>query len=40
MLKNAANYLVKLNKELIDFYKKNTNFCYLTTFQRMFENSK
>ena len=35
--KNALNYLVKLNKELIDFYKKNSNFCYLTTFQKMFD---
>lgn len=34
--KNAYNYLVKLNSELINFYKKNKDFCYLTTFQNMF----
>jgi hypothetical protein len=37
--KNAYNYLVKLNGELIDFYNKNRNFCYLTTFQKMFDKN-
>ena len=35
--KNAINYLLKLNRELVDFYSKNSNFCYLTTFQKMFD---
>jgi hypothetical protein len=37
--KNAFNYLVKINKELIEFYNKNSHFCYLTTFQKMFEKN-
>jgi hypothetical protein len=37
--KSAYNYLVKLNGELINFYNKNRNFCYLTTFQKMFDKN-
>lgn len=35
--KNAINYLNKLNKQLIDFFNKNKSFCYLTSFERMFD---
>jgi hypothetical protein len=33
---NAINFLKKTNKELHNFYIKNNNFCYLTSFERMF----
>lgn len=35
--KNAVNYLTKTNKELVDFYNANKNYCYLTSFERMFD---
>jgi hypothetical protein len=35
--KNAIMYLNKLNKQLIDFYNTNSSFCYLTSFERMFD---
>jgi len=40
--KNAADFLSKLNKELVDFYGKHTDYCYLTSFEGMFhkENLK
>lgn len=39
---NAVNFLTKLNKELVEFYRKHTDYCYLTSFERMFhkENLK
>ena len=35
--KNAMNFLKKTNKELINFALKNKEWCYLTTFERMFD---
>ena len=35
--KNAVQYLHNLNKELIHFYKNNSSYCYLTSFERMFD---
>lgn len=35
--KNAFNNITKMNKELIDFYNQNKDWCYLTTFERMFD---
>jgi len=37
--KNATNFLSKLNKELVEFYKKHTDYCYLTSFERMFNKN-
>jgi len=37
--KNAVMYLNKLNKQLVDFYKKNPSYCYLTSFERMFDKN-
>ena len=40
--KKASLFLIKNNKELLDFYKENRSFCYLSTFEKMFvqENIK
>jgi hypothetical protein len=35
--KNAIVYLTKMNRELIKFYRQNSSFCYLTSFERMFD---
>ena len=35
--KKASNYLLKLNKEMIVFYIQNKEWCYLTSFERMFD---
>jgi hypothetical protein len=35
--KKASNYLLKLNKEMIAFYIQNKEWCYLTSFERMFD---
>ena len=35
--KNAIPFLSKTSNELIDFYKKNKDWCYFTTFERMFD---
>jgi hypothetical protein len=35
--KNAMNFLKKTNKELINFALKNKEWCYLTTFECMFD---
>jgi len=37
--KNAAAFLTKLNKEFIDFYNKHADYCYLTSFERMFDKN-
>jgi hypothetical protein len=37
--KNALVYLYKQNKELFDFYNKNKQYCYFTSFERMFDKS-
>lgn len=37
--KNSKEYLTKFNGELIDFYTKNKEWCYLTTFERMFDKN-
>jgi hypothetical protein len=37
--KNAINFLSKLNKELAEFYSKHTDYCYLTSFERMFNKN-
>jgi len=34
--KKALNYLSKLNNDLIKFYNQNQEFCFLTSFERMF----
>lgn len=36
---NALNYLKKNTKELIDFGLKNKEWCFLTTFERMFDRN-
>ena len=36
---NALNYLKKNSKELIDFSMKNKEWCYLTSFERMFDRN-
>jgi len=36
---NALNYLKKYTKELIEFALKNKEWCYLTTFERMFDRT-
>jgi len=40
--KNALPFLLKNTKELIDFYKENQSYCYISTFEKMFvqENLK
>lgn len=37
--KDAVMYLNKLNKQLVDFYKNNPSYCYLTSFERMFDKN-
>ena len=37
--KNALNYLKAFTKELIDFGLKNKEWCYLTSFERMFDRN-
>jgi hypothetical protein len=37
--KNAILYLNKLNKQLIDFYNENKTYCYLTSFEKMFDKN-
>ena len=34
--KNATVFLSKLNKELAEFYSKHKDYCYLTSFEKMF----
>ena len=34
---SAKNYLIKCNNSIIDFYNKNRDFCYLMTFEKMFD---
>jgi len=35
--KNAVQYINNYNRNLINFYDKNKNFCYLTSFEKMFD---
>ena len=37
--KNAIKYLSKVTKDLADFYNQNKNYCYFTTFERMFDKN-
>ena len=37
--KNAPVYLNQMNKELIEFYNQNKDWCYFTTFERMFDRN-
>jgi predicted PolB exonuclease-like 3'-5' exonuclease len=37
--KNAPAYLQQMNKELIEFYNQNKDWCYFTTFERMFDRN-
>ena len=37
--KNATNFLTKTNKELVNFAMKNKEWCYLISFERMFERN-
>ena len=37
--KNAPAYLNQMNKELFDFYNKNKDWCYFTTFENMFNRN-
>jgi hypothetical protein len=37
--KNAVQFLKKLNKELVEFYSKHRDYCYLTSFERMFDKN-
>jgi len=37
--KNAVNLLNKTNKELYQFYKTNKEYCYFTTFEKMFDTN-
>jgi len=37
--KNAIQFLKKLNKELFEFYNKHRDYCYLTSFERMFDKN-
>ena len=37
--KNAKIYINQMNKELIDFYNQNRDWCYFTTFERMFDKN-
>jgi len=35
--KNAIDYIKKNSKELTEFYKKNSDYCFFTTFEKMFD---
>jgi hypothetical protein len=37
--KNAPAYIQQMNKELIEFYNQNKEWCYLTSFERMFDRN-
>jgi hypothetical protein len=37
--KNAKNNLLNFNKELVEFYNNNRDYCYLTSFERMFDQT-
>jgi hypothetical protein len=37
--KDAVNYLYNMNKKLIHFYNQNQSWCYLTTFEKMFDEN-
>jgi len=37
--KNAKKNLLKFNKELVGFYNKHKDYCYLTSFERMFDET-
>lgn len=37
--KDAPAYIQKMNKEFIEFYNQNKEWCYFTTFERMFDRS-
>ena len=37
--KNSMSYLNKMNKELYEFYNKNKDWCYFTTFEKMFDKT-
>jgi hypothetical protein len=37
--KNAITYLKNTNEELLDFYNKNQDWCYFTTFEKMFDKN-
>jgi hypothetical protein len=37
--KNAQNNLKKMNQELYNFYCQNNDWCYFTTFERMFDKN-
>ena len=37
--KNAIPYLKQMNQELYEFYNKNKDWCYFTTFERMFDKN-
>ena len=37
--KNAPAYIEKMNKELIEFYNQNKEWCYLISFERMFDRN-
>jgi hypothetical protein len=37
--KNAPSYIQQMNKELIEFYNQNKEWCYLTSFERMFDRN-
>lgn len=36
---NSKIYLTKLNRELIHFYNRHKDYCYLTSFERMFDKT-
>ena len=37
--KNAPSYINQMNKDLIEFYNQNKDWCYFTTFERMFDKN-
>lgn len=37
--KDAPAYIQKMNKEFIEFYNQNKEWCYLTSFERMFDRN-
>ena len=37
--KNAVNYLSKMNLELFKFYSEKKDFCYFTSFNKMFDKN-
>ena len=37
--RNAPAYIQQMNKELFEFYKQNKDWCYFTTFERMFDRN-